>query len=92
MYTPAIISLHVGIKRNITLSNICEAAPRSMLSATNGFNRLPEVHFKFSFNPICKWTMFFLTSASSGLLKSREISDGPEQEFQLCFADLTRGF
>lgn len=54
MYAPAIISLHVGIKRNITLSNICEAAPRPMLSATNGFNRLPEVHFKFSFNPICK--------------------------------------
>ena len=37
-------------RRNLSsLSNVCEAAPRSLFW-TNGLNELPEMRFEFPFN------------------------------------------
>ena len=44
-------------------SNLCEAAPRSLFSAPNGFNELPNVaRFEFPFILIGKSIMAFLNT------------------------------
>ena len=47
---------------NLTLiSNVCQAAVKSLFWAPNGLNELPKMCFKFLFNLIGQWTMVFLT-------------------------------
>ena len=47
-------------KRNLTLvSNVCEAAPRSLFSTPNGLKESPGVCFEFPFLLISKSTMDF---------------------------------
>ena len=41
------------------VSNVCEAAPKSLFWVPSGLNELPEMCFEFSFNLIDKLTMFF---------------------------------
>ena len=49
-------------RRNLTsVSNVCEAAPISMLQAPNGLNELPEVRVEFTFILIDQSAMAFLT-------------------------------
>ena len=65
----AFVSLR--LKRNLTsVSDVCEAAPISLLWGPNGLNELPEVRFDFSFNMIGKLTMAFSTGQSCCVLKS----------------------
>ena len=47
-----------------SVSNICEAVPRSLFWAPNRFNELLEVRFKFPFILIGKLIMAFLTGQS----------------------------
>jgi len=47
-------------RRNLTsVSDVCEAAPMSLLWAPNGLNELPEVHFELPYILIGKSTMTF---------------------------------
>ena len=50
-------------------------------------DELPEVRFEVPFNLIGKSAMAFSTGQSWCLLKSWYTDEGPEQEFQYCFAD-----
>jgi len=70
--------------RNLTLvSNVCEAAPKSLFWASSGLNELPKVCFEFPFILIGKWTKAFLTGQSWHVLgKSRYTAGDPEQEFR----------
>ena len=75
-------------RRNLTpVSNVCEAAPKSLFCAPNGLNELPEVCFQFPFILIGKWTKAFLKSQSWHVLKSRYTVGDPEQGFRRRFAD-----
>ena len=47
-----------------SVSNVCEAAPISLVWFPNGLNELPEVRFQFLFILIGKSTMAFLTGQS----------------------------
>ena len=44
-----------------SVSNVCEAVPRSLFWAPNGLNELPEVSLEFPFILIGKLTIAFLT-------------------------------
>ena len=75
-------------RRNLTqVSNVCEAAPRSLFWVLNVFNELPEVCCKFPFILIGQSIMAFLTVQSWRVLKSWYTGGGPEKEFRRCFAD-----
>ena len=75
-------------RRNLTpVSNVCQAALKSMHRAPNGLKELPGVRFEFPFNLTGKLTMAFLTGQSWPALKSWYSGGGPEQEFRHCFAD-----
>ena len=75
-------------RRNLTpVSNVCQAALKSMHRAANGLKELPEVRFEFPFNLTGKLTMAFLTGQSWPALKSWYSGGGPKQEFRRCFAD-----
>ena len=66
---PALSSLRR--RSNVTLvSNVCEAAPRSLFWPPNGFNEEQEVCFEFLFILIGKSAIAFLTGQSLRLLKS----------------------
>ena len=70
-----------------SVSNVCEAAPRSLFRAPNGVNELSEGHFEFPFMLIGKTTMAFLAVHSWRVLKSWYTGGDPEQVFRCCFAD-----
>ena len=58
-------------RRNLTpVSNICEAAVRSLFWTPTGFNELLEVCFEFPFNMIGELAMASLTGQSWRVLKS----------------------
>ena len=49
-------------RRNLSsVSNVCEATPRTFFWTRNGLNELPEVCFEFPFILIGKSTVAFLT-------------------------------
>ena len=65
------ISCSLRCRRNLTpVSNVCEAAPKSLVWAPNGLNELTELRFEFPFNLIGKSTMAFLIGQSRYVLKS----------------------
>ena len=69
-------------RRNVTsVSNVCEAAPRSLFWAPNGHGELPEVRFEFPFVWIGKSTMAFLKGQSWRVLKPWYTGGGPDQGF-----------
>ena len=70
-----------------SVSNVCEAAPRSWFCAPNGLNELLEAGCAFPFILTGKSTVAFLTGLSWRELKSWYTGGGPEQWFQRCFAD-----
>ena len=53
-----------------SVSNVCEAVPKSLFWVPNRLNKLPEVRFEFPFTLIGKSTMAFLTGQSWRVLKS----------------------
>ena len=67
------------------ISNIREAAPRSLFWDPNGLNKFLEVCFEFPFILIGKSTMTFSTGQSWCVLKSWYTGGDPEQGFQCCF-------
>ena len=82
----ALASLHC--RGNLTpVSNVCKAIAKSLFSALNGLNNLPEMHFKFPFNLINKLTMVLLTNQQWCVLKSWYRGGSPEHGFLHCFAD-----
>ena len=75
-------------RQNLTpISNIREAAPRSLFWDPNGLNKFLEVCFEFPFILIVKSTiwMAFSTGQSWHVLKSWYTGGGPEQGFQCRF-------
>ena len=70
-----------------SVSNVCEAAARSLFLVPNGLKELPEVHFECPFILIGESTMSLLTGQSWRVLKSWYTGGGPEQGFLCCFAD-----
>ena len=52
------------------VSNVCEAASRSMFWALYGLSKLLEVRFEFLFNLIGNLTMSFLKGQSRRVVKS----------------------
>ena len=75
-------------RRNLTpVSDVCEAAPRSLFCAPNGLKELPEMCFEFPFILIGKCTKAFLTGQSWHVLKSWYTAGDPEQGFRRRFAD-----
>ena len=73
---------------NLTLvSNICEAALRSLFCAPNRLNELLEGGFELPFNLIGKSTKPFLKGQSWPVLKSWYTGEGPEKGFSRCFTD-----
>ena len=58
-------------QRNLTpVSNVCEAAVRSLFWTPTGFNELPEVWFELPFNMIGELALASLTGQSWRVLKS----------------------
>ena len=69
-------------RRNLTsFCNVCEAVPKSLFWAPNGFNELPEVRFEFPFILIGKLTMAFLTGQSWHVLKSWYTGGAQNKDF-----------
>ena len=82
-------TLHGSLRRRrnlTTISDVCEAAARSLFWAPNRFNELTEVRF-FSFHPDCQIDSGFLTGQSWRVLKSWYTAGVPEHGFRRCFAD-----
>ena len=87
--TPGILVL-LSLRRRCNLtpvSNVCEAALKSMHRDPTDSTNLPEVRFQFPFNLIRKLTMAFLTGQSWAVVKSWYTGGGPEQRFRRSFAD-----
>ena len=83
---PCICSLRG--RRNLTLvSDICEAAPKSLFGAPNGLNKLPEIHFIFPFNLIGKLTMAFFNRPVMVRTYILVHSRGPKTTISALFAD-----
>ena len=74
--------LRLRCRGNLTpVSNVCEAAPKSLSWAPIRLNELPEMRFKFPFNLIGKSTMAFLTGQSWRVLQSWYTGEDLEQGF-----------
>ena len=69
------------------VSNVWEAAPITLLWATDALNELPEVRFEYLFNLIGKSTMGFLTRHSWRVLKSWYTGGYPKQGFRRRYTD-----
>ena len=75
---------------NLTpVHNVYKVVTINSFSAPNRLNKLLEMHFKFPFNLIGKFTLggAFLTEQSWLLLKSWYTIGGPDKGFLHCFAD-----
>ena len=76
-------------RRNLTsFCNVCEAVPRSLFWAPNGFNELPEVRFEFPFIlPDRQIDNGFFNRPIMARTQIPVHRWGPEQGFRRCFVD-----
>ena len=74
------LNLSLRPRRNLTtVSDVCEAVPRSLLWACKEFHELPEVSFEFSFKLIGKSTLASLARDQSWrVLKSWQTGGDPK--------------